>query len=81
MVFLSSVLPSTPGAEVVVSSHDPAILKSLNWNWYDIVSGDHSSYRLRRSGPPGPRLDVSTLAPIPEPPCPDNALQFIKVVS
>ena len=73
-------LPSTVGALSDLLTHDPALIRWLNWHGFEIVSGDQSTYRMRRSRPPGPRFDHSTGVPIPEPICPPGAERLIKTV-
>ena len=78
MDFLSN-LPV--GAEVILVGRAASALRWLNWHRFEIVAGDHSTYRLRRFGPPGPWFDADTFAPIPEPVCPKNIRQLIRPVS
>ena len=41
-------LPSKIGAEVVLLTHSPDVLRWLNWHGFEVYRGDGSSWRLRR---------------------------------
>lgn len=64
-------LPSKIGAELVLLVHSPEVLRWLNWHGFEIFRGDGSSWRLRRSCPPGMTTREA------EPHCPAGARRLI----
>jgi hypothetical protein len=81
MASLSRLLPSTVGAEVDLLSHDPDLRRYVEWNGFVMVTGDHSTYRMRRNAPVGARFLDKSASVIPEPFCPNGAERFIGAAS
>lgn len=77
---MTPLLPSTIGAEVDLLGHDPVLHRWIEWKGFVMVSGDHFTYRMRRTSPEGAVFLDNLLRPIAEPRYPSCAGRFIKPV-